>query len=113
MPLKVENVSFKYADGNYNNHGSNTAAEYNDREDLLYGDSSKPLKSELDALQVFSVDADGSNEVFGSKLEGGMEDWIEVMLKKSIVRDILWRMGMISFLLIALMVLKPLRPKKN
>ena len=82
LPLKVENVSFKYADGNYNNHGSNTAAEYNDREDLLYGDSSKPLKSELDALQVFSVDADGSNEVFGSKLEGGMEDWIEAMLKK-------------------------------
>ena len=84
LPLKVESVSFQYADDEYNNKYNSTTAEYDDREDLLYGHSSKPLKSEVDALQLFSVDAgDGTtNEVFGSKLEGSMGDWMETMLKK-------------------------------
>ena len=50
LPLKVQSVSFQYADDEYNNKYNSTTAEYDDREDLLYGYSSKPLKSEVDAL---------------------------------------------------------------
>ena len=78
LPLKIENVAFKYVGDEESN---NLVVE---RERLIYGTangSTASVKNEEHALSLLSVDP-CTSEVYGAKLEGGMELWLEIMLNK-------------------------------
>lgn len=82
LPLEVEKVKFSIKEevkGNEN--------DANEREEALYGRI--PVKTEIEALQLFSqqVDAtdnseEGTISIHGAKLKGGFHEWINAMVKK-------------------------------
>ena len=73
LPLKVESVTYSCVDGR------NFDSRKEEVDDLIYGFGNF-VKTEEEALQLLSS---GSEEVVhGAKLEGGMVDWIDGMVKK-------------------------------
>jgi len=73
LPLKVESVTYSCDDGR------SLDSRREEVDDLIYGFGNF-VKTEEEALQLLSS---GSEEVVhGAKLEGGMVDWIDGMVKK-------------------------------
>ena len=85
LPAKVEDVSFDTVDdsGGADSDGSNTIVD-TEFWDMLYGRDLGNVKNEGEALQIFSKEP-GSTTVYGSKLVGGMQEWMDDLMINKII----------------------------